>query len=123
MQIQRAVRLLPVTKRMRLRLAAAMLEDGESLVAVSSAKTGAKHLCLILVALAGDSDKVLMIMLHKERKLRNGPISDRAGPNQRLEIACQASSSQPRLTAASLYPRQPSTSTHVNPSTSTVTLF
>jgi hypothetical protein len=47
---------------------------------------------------------------------------DRAGPCQQLEIACQASSSQPRLTAASLNPRQPSTSTHVNPSTSTVTL-
>jgi hypothetical protein len=47
---------------------------------------------------------------------------DRAGPYQQLEIACQASSSQPRLTAASLNPRQPSTSTQVNPSTSTVTL-
>jgi hypothetical protein len=37
------------------------------------------------------------------------PIS--TGPGQQHEIACQASSSQPSLTAASLNPRQLSTST------------
>jgi hypothetical protein len=52
MQVQKAVRLLPVAKRMRLLLAAALLEDGESLVhriatAVSSTKASAKHLCLM----------------------------------------------------------------------------
>jgi hypothetical protein len=52
MQMQKAVRLLPVAKRMRLLLAAALLEEGESLVhriatAVSSAKASAKHLSLM----------------------------------------------------------------------------
>jgi hypothetical protein len=52
MQLQKAVRLLPVAKLIRLLLAAALLEVGESLVhriaiAVSSAKASAKHLCLM----------------------------------------------------------------------------
>jgi hypothetical protein len=52
MQMQKAVRSLPVAKRMRLLLAAALLEEGESLVqktttAVSSSKASAKHMCLM----------------------------------------------------------------------------
>jgi hypothetical protein len=125
MQMQKAVRVLPVAKR--LLLAAALLEEGESLVhriatAVSSAKASAKHLCLMTFSPGQRFKQAAYDHAQHGAQIAKLPISTGPGPVSNLSLACQASSRQPRLTATSLNPRQPSTSTHVNPSTSTGTL-